>query len=292
MAEGSNDWISLIFHSFAYEAGVRRALTYGRYLAPIYLRFAFSKTAHDAYYKHRALTTAKAQRRIALGDMGRADFFSHLLKGDKMTEGSLVGNTDTLILAGSETTATSLSGLTYFLLKNPECLSKLQEEVRGSFGSLDEITGDSTAALPYLQGCIEEGLRLFPPAPFNLPRDCPGAFIDGHYVPEGTVVGAEVYSMHMDPRYWKDPEAFRPERWIGEGLGDEKRAFQPFSTGPRACLGINLAYLELRIAVAKVVWTFDLEMVSKIDNWIDACGNYLLWRKADLLVKFHPRVDV
>lgn len=292
MAEGSNDWIALIFFSFAYEAGVRRALAYGRYLAGLYLRLTFPKSTTDAYYKHRALVADKAKRRIALGDMGRGDFFSHLLKGGKMTEGTLVGNADTLLLAGSETTATSLSGLTYYLLKNPECLSKLNEEVRGTFKSFDDITGDATAKLPYLQGCIEEGLRLFPPAPFTLPRDCPGAVIDGHYVPEDTIVGIEVFSMQRDPRYWKDPEAFRPERWVGEGFGDEKRAFQPFSTGPRACLGINLAYLELRIAVAKLIWTFDLEMVSQIDDWIKACGNYLLWRKADLLVKFHPRVAV
>lgn len=209
-----------------------------------------------------------------------------------MSEGSLVGNADTLILAGSETTATSLSGLTWHLLKNPQCLSKLNEEVRGAFSSLDEITGDATAALPYLHACIEEGLRIFPPVALNLPRDCPGAVIDGHYVPEGTVVGAETYTMHTDPRYWRDPESFRPERWIGEGLGDEKRAFQPFSYGPRACLGINMAYLELRIAVAKVVWTFDLEMVSQIDDWNSACENYILWKKADLLVKFHPRTSV
>lgn len=272
---------------------MRRALAnYGRHLGSIYLRLSYPKKTIDAYYKHRALTTAKAKRRIALGDMDRSDFFSHLLKGGKMTEGSLLGNADTLLLAGSETTATSLSGLTYFLLKNPDCLSKLNEEVRGAYSSIDEITGDSTATLPYLQGCIEEGLRLFPPAPFRLPRDSPGAVIDGHYVPEGTIVGIEVYSMHTDSRYWKDPEAFRPERWIGDGFGDDKRAFQPFSSGPRACLGINLAYLELRIAVAKLVWTFDLEMVSQIDDWIAACGNYLLWRKADLLVKFHPRVAV
>lgn len=272
--------------------GVRRALQWGRYLSSLYLRLNFPKSQVDAYYKHRALTAAKAQRRIELGDTGRIDFFSHLLKSGKMTEGSLIGNADTLLLAGSETTATSLSGLTWYLLKNPKCLSKLNEEVRGAFHSLDQITGDATATLPYLQACIEEGLRIFPPATFNLPRDCPGAFIDGHYVPEGTLVGNELYTMHTDPRYWQDPEAFRPERWIGEGLGDNKQAFQPFSTGPRACLGINLAYLELRITVAKLVWTFDLEMVSDIEDWNRACGNFVLWRKADLLVKFHPREAV
>lgn len=275
-----------------YELGIRTAYAYGRFLGSIYLRLAFSKKTADAYYQRQTLTKSKARRRIELGDLGADDFFSHLLKNDKLTEGSLIGNADTLILAGSESTATCLSGLTWYLLTNPDCLSKVTEEVRGAFSSVDEITGDSTTHLPYLLGCIDETLRIFPPVSFNLPRDCPGAMIDGHYVPEGTVVGFETYTMHRDPRYWVDPEVFRPERWIGQGLGDNKRAFQPFSSGPRVCLGINMAYLELRIALAKLVWKFDLEMISQIDDWNHACGSYILWKKPALMVKFHPRVSV
>lgn len=264
-------------------------MSYGRTLARVYLKFFLPKALAEDYRKHKSLAAEKAKRRMALGDMGRIDFVGHLIDSGKISEGSLLANADTLIAAGSETTATSLTGLTWFLLKNPDCLAKLTEEVRSSFGSLEEITGDSAAKLPFLHGCIEESLRLFPPAPFNLPRDSPGAVIDGQYIPEGTVCCGEIYSMHTDPRYWKDPEAFRPERWIGKGLGDDKRAWQPFSSGPRACLGINLAYLEIRIALAKLLWTFDLELVSKTKDWIADCGNYMLWRKADLMVKFHPR---
>lgn len=221
--------------------------------------------------------------------MNRQDFFSHLIEDNSLGEASLVGNSRSLLVAGSETTVSGLAGSIYYLLKNLMCRVKLSGEILYTFSSYDAITGDSTAALAYLHGVIEEGLRLFPPVAFGLPRDCPGAVIDGVYIPDGAVVSTENYALSRDPRYWIDPESCRPERWIGERLGDDKRAFQPFSAGPRACLGLNLAYLEMRVALAKIIFIYDLEMVSQIDDWSTACKCYGRWKQPELLVKFHPR---
>ncbi|KAK7748731.1 hypothetical protein SLS53_000754 [Cytospora paraplurivora] len=292
LGEGTSHWVDLIFDYIQYSIGRRSARTLGP-LGKIYLRLFFTRKTAQGYDEHKRLQNDKARRRIGRGSMGRDDFFDHLIKNDSLTEDVLIGNANTLLVAGSETTATALSGLTWYLLKNPTCLSKLAEEVHSSFTSLDEITGDTTASLPYLHGCIEEGLRLFPPVAFGLPRDCPGATIDGTYVPEGVVVSAENYAMAIDPRNWVDPSSFRPERWVGDGFdGDDKRAFQPFSTGPRVCLGVNLAYLEMRLTLAKVLWAYDLEPETDIDDWNSACENYLLWKKPALQVKFHPRVII
>lgn len=292
VAEGTNYWVDIIFDHLQYNM----SLSYSKVLGPLkhlYLRCVYPKKVIEHYYEHLRLQSDKARRRLARGGMGRIDFFDHLVRSGRLTEGTLIANGDLLLQAGSETTASALTGLTWYLLRNPACLSKLNAEVRGAFASREQITGDATAALPYLHGCIEEVLRIFPPATLGLPRDCPGAVIDGVYIPEGVVVSTEAYAMARDPRSWADPLTFRPERWVGDGLaGDDKRASQPFSTGPRACLGINLAYLEMRLAVAKVLWTFDLEIVSKIDDWNGACWDYLLWKKPILDVKFHPRVAV
>lgn len=254
------------------------------------MNFAFPAAIRDGARMHQTLASQKAKRRIALGDMGRADFFSHLLKSGKMPEGELIGNADVLLIAGSETTATTLTGLTFYLLQNPACLQKLTEQVRGAFPSFDDINADDAATLPYLHGCIEEGLRLFPAVTIGLPRDSPGSVVDGNYIPEGVIVSCETFTMHTDPRYWVDPESFRPERWLGDGFkGDDKRAFQAFSTGPRACLGLNMAYAEMRIALAKLVWLYDLEMACTINDWHTACVDFGLWKKPSLMVKFHPR---
>jgi hypothetical protein len=96
-----------------------------------------------------------------------------------------MGTSGLLIIAGSETTATLLSGVTYYLLKTPHAYAKLKEEVRGAFEKAEEITLTSTSQLPYLQACLEEALRLYPPVPLALPRLTrpEGDIIGGVFVP-------------------------------------------------------------------------------------------------------------
>lgn len=99
-----------------------------------------------------------------MGDsLKRQDFFSHLIKKKEITIGYLMGNAQSLIIAGSETTATALTSTTFWLLKHPDCLAKLQHEIRSRFTEPGQITGDSTAVCHYLHGVIEESLRLSPP---------------------------------------------------------------------------------------------------------------------------------
>ncbi|KAI0152840.1 cytochrome P450 monooxygenase-like protein [Xylariaceae sp. FL1272] len=284
-------WVGLILEA-TFTALITTLLKRKLPLLKNFVPYMLPKGADEKRKAHYGMSIEKARKRIQAGDTGRADFFSHMLKKGTMSEGEIVSQASTLIVAGSETTATSLAGTTWYLLKNPKVMSKLQDEVRGAFDSLDQITGDSTGGLPYLHGVIEESLRLFPPAAFGLPRYSPGALIDGHYVPAGTTVSVNPLMMARDPRYWHEPESFIPERWIGEGLNDERKASQPFSSGPRACLGINLAYMEMRIILAKVVFAYDWELAQPLDTWMESCANRLLWEKPDLMVKYHPRVAV
>jgi cytochrome P450 len=93
-------------------------------------------------------------------------------------------NSEALIAAGSETTATCMSGTMYYLAKNPDIRRIATSEVRSRFSSEDEITMKSTMDLPYLQACIEEALRLFPPAIVSPTRVSPGDFVAGYYLPK------------------------------------------------------------------------------------------------------------
>ncbi|KAG8163263.1 hypothetical protein KVR01_006560 [Diaporthe batatas] len=290
---GSNHWVKLVMDSLVIE-GVDSAIKKRPWLKPV-ISLSLGRKTMQEWQNHSAaylmLSREKAQKRIEMGDsLKRVDFFGHLIKKKEISQNYLMGNAQVLLAAGSETTATSLAGTTWYLLQNQDCLRKLTDEIRGTFKSMDEITGDATARCEYLHGVIEEGLRLFPPVAHGLPRVCPGAMIDGQYVPAGCIVACENYPLARDPRYWVNPDLFQPERWIGEGFGDDKRAFQPFSSGPRACIGINLAYVELRITLAKMIFAYDMELVSReIEDWNHACLSFGLWRKPDLLVKFHPR---
>ncbi|KAJ9635689.1 hypothetical protein H2204_005649 [Knufia peltigerae] len=145
-----------------------------------------------------------------------------------------------LSVAGSETTANELSGLTARLLKNPRVYKKLATEIRSAFKSEDEVTNDGLSKLPYLAACLSEGLRIHPPLPTALMRQVPkdGDTIDGHWVPGGVHVGVCAWAATHSPDNFKSPDEFIPERWMDdEWEGDDKKASQPFSTGPRGCIG-------------------------------------------------------
>jgi cytochrome P450 len=122
-------------------------------------------------------------------NLSRQDFCSYLIeKKDELglSDWELAGYANTLIMAGSETTATLFSGLTYYLCRNAEVYGRLKEEVRCRFKSADEITSHS-ATFPYLTAVINETFRIYPPVPIALPRVTPkgGAWVAGEFVPEG-----------------------------------------------------------------------------------------------------------
>ncbi|KAF2803086.1 cytochrome P450, partial [Mytilinidion resinicola] len=248
----------------------------------------------DNRANHAKWSADRAQSRVEM-KTDRKDFMSYLLresgeKGmtkDELNEGALI-----LVLAGSETTATVLTGMTYFMLKRPETYEELKREIRTAFDSADDININAVAKLKYLNACIEEGLRIFPPAPSAHPRVAPsgGSVVCGRFVPEKTVVGVGAWAAHHSIRMWREPELYLPERWLGdpEFDSDHKKASQAFSYGPRNCLGKNLAWAEMRLIMAHLVWNFDLELDKRAENWIDRNKIFILWEKVELLVKLTP----
>lgn len=158
-----------------------------------------------------------------------------------MTPDEIQSNSQILITAGSETTATLLSGATFYLLKNLTVLKRLLDEIRTTFPNEHDMNLLSLMHLPYLNAVLEESLRMFPPVPTTFPRTTPleGEVVCGRYVPGGTSVGMHQWSIFKSKRNFIDAEAFIPERWLGDSRFDKdnKKAFQPFSFGPRNCLG-------------------------------------------------------
>ena len=129
-------------------------------------------------------------------ETSRPDFMTYLLshKNDEhaMTPEEIQANAGLLILAGTDTTATLLSGTTYLLLKNPDKLKKLKEEVRGQFKSMHDITVQAVNNLPYLLAVLNEGLRVYPPVPTGFARLVPpgGGAISGYWLPENVSASA------------------------------------------------------------------------------------------------------
>ncbi|KAL1796932.1 hypothetical protein ACET3X_005472 [Alternaria dauci] len=197
-------------------------------------------------------------------------------------------NATTFMVAGTETTATLLAGLTYLLLKHPECQTKLVKEIRSTFQDEAKINMEAIAKLPYLKACISEAFRLYPPVAVGLPHQTPsdGSTVCGHFIPPNITVSASHYAMYTSPRNFTDPLCFIPERWTDDArfADDDRAALQPFSVGPRDCIGKNMAYHEMRLIITKVLWNFDLELFDENKDWLDQTV-YTLWQKEPLVVK-------
>ncbi|KAJ5207061.1 Cytochrome P450 E-class group I [Penicillium cf. griseofulvum] len=289
-----HEWVSMIFTSLKY--GVYR--TVARHLPGSMHILPYIMPKHVAWKRrtHLALTKEKVHGRIAKSNE-RPDFFGKILKHQN-TENAfgvpdMIATGSLLIIAGSETTATVLSGVTYLLLRNPRVLKKLQDEIRSTFTTEKEITLESCNKLEYCLAVLTEALRVYPPVPIGLPRvvDSQGDMIAGNWVPGGTVVSVPQLAANHSPANFTSPEQFIPERHLDDPrfANDSKTAMQPFSFGPRNCIGRNLAYVEMRIILARMIFNFDMELDQLEQNWMDQ-ESFVLWDKPKLMVKLKPIV--
>lgn len=225
----------------------------------------------------------------------RKDFLTRILAAKEaqgISVDELQSHSNVFILAGSETTATFLSGFTYYLCKNPSAYAKLTNELREAFQNYEDIDGISTEKLKYLNAVIDETLRIYPPVPVGMPRISPGETVDGNFVPKGTEVYVSAWAATHSEANFHKPYEFIPERWIDPNCTDKKEASQPFMLGSRVCLGRNLALLEMRAIVAKMMWTYDMELKSKDLDWDRDNECYTLWRKPALRVNFTRRSGI
>ncbi|KAM0442364.1 hypothetical protein ACHAQK_004704 [Fusarium lateritium] len=149
------------------------------------------------------------------------------------------------MLAGIETTGDALCFLMWQI--SQPGYRFIQEKLRDEFRENPEIPLDQ---LVYLEAVAKEGLRVFPSIPMSLPRCVPvgGATVDGHWLPGGTIVSCQPYSMHrMDEEVFPNPDEFEPRRWLDEkGSAERNRLFFAFSNGGRACIGRHLAIVEMK----------------------------------------------
>lgn len=189
----------------------------------------------------------------------------------------------TLWSIGSDTANTALAAIFYFLSHNPKVLSRLTTSIRTTFSDLESIvSGPKLNSMIYLRACIDESLRICPPIPMPLPREVlsGGLRVDNHLFPAGIIVGVPTYALHHNEKYFNRPFEYDPGRWLikgadgtreGEGQSPEKvakarEAFSPFSLGPRACIGRNVALLQLQVGVARALWLYNMEIVPGFEN--------------------------
>ncbi|KAH8200306.1 hypothetical protein TruAng_005522 [Truncatella angustata] len=226
----------------------------------------------------------------------RLDFLNYILrKGGKereMSRAEIEATSSTLVLGGSDTTATLLAGTVFYLLQNPQVKQKLVAEIRGGFSDEAEITMTTVGKLPYLLATLEEGMRMYPPVALGSPRIVgdEGTVLGGYLVPPKTHVLNSQYVAAHSSRNFHNAESFAPERWLDDPVykNDDRAASLPFSLGPRNCIGRSLAYAEMRLITARLLWNFDIEIGPDISTWIEQNKNWTLWEKPPLPVLLKP----
>uniref|UniRef100_A0A1B6CZQ5 Cytochrome P450 n=1 Tax=Clastoptera arizonana TaxID=38151 RepID=A0A1B6CZQ5_9HEMI len=167
----------------------------------------------------------------------------------------MASNVYIFFVAGFETTATTLSNLLLELAANQEVQDKLREEVRKALGTEGKLSYDVINEMAYMKMVISEVLRKYPPAA-NVSRECTKAYtIPGSDVTieESILVTIPAYAIHMDPKYFPDPEKFLPERFTDNNKNIKQGTYMPFGDGPRNCIGMRFAMLEMKMVVASLL---------------------------------------
>ncbi|KAI1420079.1 cytochrome P450 [Xylaria sp. FL1777] len=280
-----SDWVAKVFNSIRILPLVQMIEFYPL-LKKIFALIepkAIAKMRHD-HFNH---TVMRVNKRLNKGSE-KQDLWDFILESETLTLKEMHVNAELFMAAGTETTASLLTGLTYYLVSNRDKMKTLTDEVRTRFRDSKEITLENVAPLQYLNACIREAMRVYPPVPSGLPRIVAegGKSILGKWVPAGTRVSVHQFSTYHSSRNFKDPDRFIPERWLGDPTykDDNREAHQPFSTGTRNCLGINLAWHEMRLMLAKLVYEFDIESDAG-SNWLDQ-NVYVIWERKPLICRF------
>ncbi|KAK4235119.1 Isotrichodermin C-15 hydroxylase [Achaetomium macrosporum] len=274
------------------------------FIAPISMLFLPWDVTRSLPSLIKDLRRGLADRIAKRGNTRHLDYFEQLLPSDApepttKEKRHMLTVTGQLIVGGFDPTSTLFFMCMFFLIKNPDKMRLLVEEINAKFTSYDEIQPDALVGFHYLNGCLQETLRLNATAVHHsLPRMSPGGVVNGEYIPKGTVCRTSLFAYGRSPRYWHDPLSFRPERWLPAGharfdaafANDDHSGHFPFITGPRQCPGREVARIETRLFITKMLWSFEIEPldgVKKLDYERDF-RVYSIWEKPEMRVRLLP----
>ncbi|KAK1756336.1 cytochrome P450 [Echria macrotheca] len=305
----ATEWSTSVINVFVaatWTQAIRRISGVGTWFESLLTYLFVPKSAADWRKIHLANSREKTLRRLADPERrDHVDFIYHILNSEsskQLSQTEIVLNMALFISAGTDTTATALTGWTYYVCTHPDVYTTLTSEIRSAFSGVEEIKWDKVLTLKYLEATLLEALRLFPPSPASQQRIVPpgGATIDGQFVPAGTTVAVSPWSSTHSELNFHEPDSFKPERWI-EDQGDKLGASVPFGNGPRVCIGRNLALMEMRLIAAHLLWRFDLDldtdrhlgenMVWGLDGRMRRMKVFHSMTKPPLWVRMRPRGD-
>ncbi|KIL87770.1 hypothetical protein FAVG1_08647 [Fusarium avenaceum] len=221
--------------------------------------------------------------RMTKSPLKRNDIISHLLtaKDDETNQGftknELTAESTTLIVAGTDTSSTAIAATLFYLTHHPSLYLRAAAEIRSAFASSEDVKlGPVLNSCVFTRSCIEESLRMSPPAGSALWREVlrGGQTVDGHVIPAGCDIGVGIYAIHHNELYFPEPFLFNPDRWFSNDKCDvemvklARSAYNPFSIGPRSCIGKGLAMAELMLIMAGLLSKFEIRRSPGSERYI------------------------
>ncbi|KAJ4720964.1 putative Cytochrome P450 [Melia azedarach] len=218
----------------------------------------------------------------------------------KLTEQEIINLCSEFLNAGTDTTSTALQWIMANLVKYPDIQEKLLIEIKGVVeDGEEEVKEEELQKMPYLKAVILEGLRRHPPAHFVLPHAVTEDFkLEGYVIPKNASINFMIAEMGWDKNVWKDPMAFKPERFLSEENGVEgfditgsrEIKMMPFGVGRRICPGLGLAMLHLEYFVANLVWSFEWNAMDGDEVDLSEKQEFTIVMKDPLKAHISPRI--
>ncbi|MBX3187436.1 MAG: cytochrome P450 [Labilithrix sp.] len=202
------------------------------------------------------------QARIADAKHVGADMLSMLVAardedGSALDDDELVGHTGVIFAAGHETSTNALAWTLFLLAEHPGAANDLVDELEGLLKG-DAPTIEQLGKLPLLDGVVKESMRLLPPVPLHPRVVGEDTELGGHFLPANTELFLSIFHMHHDPAIFDEPGRFLPARW--SRIKPSIFEYNPFSAGPRMCIGAAFATMEIKIALAMLLQRFRVEL--------------------------------
>ncbi|KAL1201024.1 Cytochrome P450 71B4 [Cardamine amara subsp. amara] len=206
----------------------------------------------------------------------------------KLTTDHLKGIIQGIYLAGVDTSAITMIWAMAELVRNPRVMKKAQDEIQNCIGikTKERLAEEDLDKLQYLKLVVKETLRLHPPAPLLIPRETMSQIkIQGYDIPPKTILVVNAWSIGRDPKHWKNPEEFNPERFIDCPVEYKGNSFEmlPFGSGRRICPGMAFGIATIELGLLNLLYFFDWRMSEeKKDMDMEEAGNFTVVKKVPL----------
>jgi cytochrome P450 len=226
----------------------------------------------------RELLLSIIEDRRAGNASDRFDFLTMYLaatdkQGRQFSDGELLDELMTLIVAGFETSANTLNWVWYLIAKNPDVEAKLIDEAQRFVPTVSAISAESLGAMEYTQMVLEEALRLYPPVWLFTRRAQQDDDLEHFDVPAGTDIYLSPFILHRTGHYWPEPDRFDPGRFAPTDKAKKDRPYFPFSLGPRRCLGEFFSFLEMKVHLGLLLPRFRMSLVDDAQPGLELAIN-------------------